>query len=64
MKKSFLIILLCTIQTACATQAPFPRSDGVLLSFNDLASEITVDIETTDTPDKNRLPVDAPLGTP
>jgi hypothetical protein len=64
MKKSFLIISLCIIQAACAGQAPFPRSDGVLLSFNDLASEITVDIETADTADKDRLPADAPLGTP
>ena len=64
MKKYFLIIALCVIQSACAGQAPNPGGSGALLTFSDLASEITVGVETTDTPETDRLPDDLPLGTP
>ena len=64
MKKFLLIIVLCASQTACVSQAPAIRGDGVLLSFNDLASEITVGFETADTPDRDPLPDDMPRGTP
>lgn len=63
-KKLFLIIVLCATQAACVSYTPASASDGVLLSFNDLANEITVDVETTDTADKSQLPEDRPLGTP
>ena len=64
MKKFILIIALCASQTACVSQIPAMQGDGVLLSFNDLASEITVGFETADTPDKDSLPDDMPRGTP
>ena len=42
MKKSLLIICLCAFQAACSSQ-PIVTTDGsALLSFSDLANEITV----------------------
>ena len=64
MKKLFLIIALCAFQAACVSQPPATRGDGVLLSFSDLASQITVGFESVDTVDEDRLPEDMPLGTP
>ena len=42
MKKSLFIICLCALQAACATQPVEYHSGSSLLSFDDLASEITV----------------------
>ena len=42
MKKLFIFILLATIQPACSIQAPQPEAQPALLSFADLAAEITV----------------------
>lgn len=42
MKKSLFIICLCVFQAACATQPVATDGGSSLLSFNDLASEITV----------------------
>jgi hypothetical protein len=64
MKKLISIIALCAVQSACVSQAPASRGDGVLLSFADLASEITVGVETADTSESDQLPDDMPLGTP
>jgi hypothetical protein len=47
MKKLFIIIGLASLQLACTTQPPQPAPQGALLSFNDLAGEITVNRETT-----------------
>ena len=42
MKKSIIIMCLCALQAACASQPAATDSGSALLSFNDLASEITV----------------------
>ena len=42
MKKIFIIIALATLQSGCSTQAAQPNPKGALLSFTDLAAEITV----------------------
>ena len=64
MKNMFLIINLCLIQCACSSQ-PQPAEDGrALLSFSDLANEITVGFEDGDS---KRVPTpdgDTPVGTP
>ena len=57
MKKSLFIICLCAFQAACATQPAEYSSGSALLSFNDLASEITVgyrDISAETTSGTNR----------
>lgn len=45
MKKSLLIIVLCLLQGACASQPEAVSSAGTLLSYADLATEITVGFE-------------------
>ena len=45
MKKFIIIISLLVFQSACSTQAPQPDPHGALLSFSDLAAEITVNRE-------------------
>ena len=45
MKKLIVIITLCVLQAACAGQHPMPVEDGVLLSYQELATEITVGLE-------------------
>lgn len=45
MKKSLLIITLCAIQGACASQPAAVSNAGTLLSYADLATEITVGFE-------------------
>ena len=42
MKKIMFIIGLCVLQCACAVQNPQPVNSESLLSFADLANEITV----------------------
>lgn len=48
MKKSIFIILLAMVQGACATQQPFEAGSHSLLSFAQLATEITVGYEEID----------------
>ena len=64
MKTFFLIIALCVSQAACVSQSHVAREANVLLSFSDLANEITVGVETMDTTDADVLPNDMPMGTP
>ena len=45
MKKLIVIIGLCALQGACASQQPAPADSRVLLSYQDLATEITVGLE-------------------
>ena len=45
MKKLLIIIGLASLQMACTTQPPQPAPQNALLSFNDLAEEITVNRE-------------------
>jgi hypothetical protein len=47
MKKLFIIIGLASLQLGCTTQPPQPAPQGALLSFNELAGEITVNREMT-----------------
>lgn len=42
MKKSILIIALCACQAACSTQPMMVEQPAALLTFADLANEITV----------------------
>lgn len=42
MKNPFIIIVILVFQTACSTLAPQSASQGALLSFTELAGEITV----------------------
>jgi len=44
-KKSLLIILLCALQGACASQSGVVSDTSALLSYSDLATEITVGYE-------------------
>lgn len=46
MKKLFIIMVLAALQVACSAQAMAPAPQGALLSFSDLAAEITVNHET------------------
>jgi hypothetical protein len=64
MKKLFVIMLLCATTVGCAGQHAAHHANGVLLSYQDLATEITVGLEqwTDDAVDR---PVEDPLlGTP
>ncbi len=47
MKKLLFIIALLAFQVACTTQPPLPVRQGALLSFTDLAGEMTVNYEVT-----------------
>ena len=51
MKKWIAIIVLCTMQAACSGQQPKPAERGALLSYEDLATEITVGLEAWDSGD-------------
>ena len=64
MKKSLLIICLCFIQAACSTQAVVSDSAPSLLTFSDLANEITVGYRDISTDTPARSDEDEILGTP
>lgn len=42
MKKSIIIIVLCTLQSACAQFGPADLAGSPLLSFEELGGQITV----------------------
>lgn len=48
MKKSFFLILLAASLGACSIQQPVADQKPVLLSFTDLATEITVGYQADD----------------
>ncbi len=53
MKKYILIICLCSLQVACSAQSVVADGRGSLLSYSDLANEISVayrDISTGNAP--------------
>lgn len=62
MKKSIFFILLASFLGACSTQLPVVSSTPALLSFNDLATEITVGYQAHDatTVDNDQDNVDTP----
>ena len=63
MKKRLIIICLCFLQAACAVQSMVAGDRGALLSYGDLASEITVayrDTSTGHAPEPRDEPVGAP----
>ena len=64
MKKSLLIILLCATQYGCSTQTGTLDTQNTLLSYNDLANEITVDYENVSGRSIDRRNDDEPLDTP
>ena len=64
MKKSLLIICLCVFQAACAAQPVGTDSGLSLLSFNDLANEITVGYRDISTERASGADNDEPADTP
>ena len=42
MKKTFIIIMLCALQSACTHYVPAESAASPLLSFKELGAEITV----------------------
>ena len=64
MKKMLTIILLCAFTGACSTQAPTVSTNRTLLSFNELATEITVGYEELAASTAREPEADRPLGTP
>ena len=63
MKKLLFIIVLATLQSGCASQSGHPVQ-GTLLSFEDLASEITVGYEELSDGKASDRDIEGPLGTP
>lgn len=47
MKKSIFIFTLCACQAACSGHQPKPESGPVLLSFEQLSSEILITVDAT-----------------
>ena len=64
MKKSLLIILLCAVQSACSTPSVAQSGENALLSYADLANEITVGYEEMAGRESTVQSVDKPLETP
>jgi len=63
-KKSLLIIMLCAMQGACASQSGVVSDANVLLSYTDLATEITIGYEDL-AGARSRVPSDdEPVDTP
>ena len=50
MKKSIFILMLCGLLGACANHVPSPQAGNSLLSFDDIAAEITVTYESLEAP--------------
>mgnify|MGYP001814825900 FL=1 len=64
MKKLLFIIVLAAFQSGCASQSGYPGRGGTLLSFEDLASEITVGYEVLADEKAPDTDIEGPLGTP
>lgn len=64
MKNAFFIITLSVLQAACAGQAQVSGGAGALLSFAELANEITVGVEELGNERAVDAPGITPLGTP
>ena len=64
MRKVIFIMALCTSLGACATGSDARSGDGNLLSFDELANEITVGFEERSNAQVASTSVEGPLGTP
>ena len=64
MKKLIFFMCLSAIMTGCISQPSTPSNDDVLLSFDDLATEITVGLEAWDDVVADRRQTDTQMGTP
>lgn len=64
MKKLLGIIMLSTFSGACSTQAPVVSTSRTLLTFDELATEITVGYEKVAASTAQEPDSDRPLGTP
>lgn len=64
MKKSFIIIVLCLLQGACSVYHGWQAEDRALLSYTELATEITVGFEQLDVPEDNGNETGDTLGSP
>ena len=63
MKKCIFFMCLSVIMTGCASQPQAPVNDGALLSFEELATEITVGLEALDDVVADRRQADTQMGT-
>ena len=63
-KKSLLTIALCAFQGACASQPDVVDDTGTLLSYSDLATEITVGYEDLAGRERKVQPDDELVDTP
>ena len=64
MKKHIFIIALCFSLGACAGLPGAPAGDSDLLSYADLANEITVGFEARSAAQAREAEIEGPLGTP
>ena len=64
MKKYLFIIALCYLLGACAASPGPQTGDNDLLSFSDLANEITVGFEDRSNTQAREAEIEGPLGTP
>lgn len=64
MKNFIFFIVLCFSQAACSTPGTARSENGTLLSFQDLANEITVAYDDMDRQERGRSPEANPIGTP
>ena len=64
MKKLMFIIVLSETLSACASPSGTLADEGSLLSFADLANEITVGFEERSPPEIREAEIEGPLGTP
>lgn len=64
MKKSLLILLLCAVQGACASHPAVVDNENTLLSYAELANEITVGYENVAGRGIDRQTDDESLDTP
>ena len=64
MKNRIIIIALCATLGACATTSAPQSGDSDLLSFTDLANEITVGFEDRSNTQARTAEIEGPLGTP
>jgi hypothetical protein len=64
MKKYLFIIVLCSALGACVSSPGARTGDSDLLSFTDLANEITVGFEERRVKPERQAEIEGPLGTP
>jgi len=64
MKKLIFIIGLCSALGACATPSGTRAGSGDLLSFAELANEITVGFEQRKPAPQREAEIEGPLGSP